>query len=372
MKVDQTMSHFPIFLNPKRQNVLLVGAGLAALAKLRLLLESGVHVSIVAPGALEAMKTAGLNDAETGKLRVHDRGFRDRDLKGRTLVYIATKDHHEENYVAFTARQKNIPVNVVDKPGLSDFITPAMIERGALRAAFSSGGEAPVFVRRLRAELERLLPQNLGRLSESAGRLRSKIKAIIPDATRRRLFWDELFDKADTPPFLLRDISALDQAVVSLAKGKSASNRGLIQLVGAGPGDPELLTLKAHRALQRADVIIYDKLVSSEVLSLARRDAEFIFVGKSKGDHGIGQDGINALLVSHARQGKRVIRLKAGDPMIFGRAGEEIDSANAAGIDLDVIPGIYRLIGYRRGNPIPNLPRPCPGRDAGNRPAEGW
>ncbi len=349
------MSYFPLFLKSGKQSVLLVGDTVAATAKLRLLMEAGVAVTMVGEKAGASIRRAGVSVDSVSEPRIKtiNRPFHEADLMGKSLVYIASDDQSEIDRVVTWSRLKKVPLNIVDNPAESDFITPAMLERGPVRIAFSTGGNAPVFARRLRAALESALPKNLGYIAASAGRLRHKIKSIIPSDTARRGFWDSLFDRAHEAAFTESDTDVLDAHITNLAAKITSSNTGLIQLVGAGPGDPELLTLKAHRALQQADIVIYDKLVSGDVIALARRDAEFIYVGKSKGDHGIGQDGINALLIKGACEGKRVVRLKAGDPMVFGRAGEEIDAARAAGVKVDIIPGITALAGVSAATQIP-------------------
>ena len=347
------MSNYPIFLQSKRQSVLLVGSGAMAMAKLRLLLDADLRVTLVAKDAYEAAHAAGLDGTrEKGELKILARNFDEADLAGRSLVYVATDDEAEAEKVAAWARLRNVTVNVVDKPSLSDFITPAMIERGPIRVAFATGGKAPVFARRLRAALETILSGNLGELAEAAGRLRGAVKSIIKDETARRRFWDNIFDRADDPLFSGHG-TALDEAIIAEAGKADQGHQGHIQLVGAGPGDPELLTLKAHRALQQADVIVYDKLVTDGVLALARRDAEFIYVGKSKGQHSKSQDEINTLLVEQALLGKRVVRLKSGDPLVFGRAGEELATARDAGIPVTIVPGITALSGIAASTQIP-------------------
>jgi uroporphyrin-III C-methyltransferase/precorrin-2 dehydrogenase/sirohydrochlorin ferrochelatase len=198
------------------------------------------------------------------------------------------------------------------------------------------------------------MPQSLGMLAEAAGTTKDTVKSLLPDGTTRRLFWDGLYDRAQN--FSGLDFSAIEARIIGDAREESlkqAPKTGLVQLVGSGPGDPDLLTIKAHRALQQADVIVYDRLVSREVIDLARRDAELIYVGKKEGNHGVGQDGINKLLVSEAKAGKRVVRLKSGDPMVFGRIAEEITELRSNNIDLEVIPGITALTGIASKTQIP-------------------
>ncbi|MFC3052468.1 siroheme synthase CysG [Kordiimonas pumila] len=347
------MANIPVFLTADKQHILIVGAAPAAMAKVGLFLETGARISLVAPGAILAAEEAGLF-AEN--LLLHDRPFSEDDLSGKTLVYIASDDELTEERVVRLAQARKLPVNVVDKPLKSTFITPAQFVRGPLQVAFSSGGVAPVFVRRLRSHLERMTPPSLGVLAEAAGRVRSKIKDIIPDSTRRRLFWDRLYDNAGSYADL--PIEAVENHILVAAKNhRVGATSGQVQLVGAGPGDPDLLTIKAHRALQQADVIIYDRLVSRDVITLARRDAELVFVGKKEGNHGIGQDGINDLMITAALAGKRVVRLKGGDPLLFARAGEELAALRAHDIHTEIIPGISAYQGIAARAQIPMTDR---------------
>ncbi len=352
------MASIPVFLTAEKHHILIVGANAAAMAKAALFLETGARISVISPNAHDAIQEAGLDSNVTGseKLTAFNRAFTEDDLNGKTLVYIATNDELTEERALRLASARNLPVNVVDKPAKSNFTTPAQFSRGPLKVAFSSGGDAPVFVRRLRSSLERLLPPSLGVLAEAAGSVRGRIKSLIPDATRRRLFWDRLYDNAGTYADLPKDQVA--ELIVDAARNhRTGSTTGQVQLVGAGPGDPDLLTIKAHRALQQADIIIYDRLVSRDVLSLARRDAELIFVGKREGDHGIGQDGINKLIVEEALKGKRVVRLKGGDPLLFARAGEEMDALRDQDIHVEVVPGISAFQGIAASTQIPMTDR---------------
>lgn len=352
------MTNIPVYLTAEKHHVLLVGATSAAMAKLALFMNTGVRITLVGPDSLAAAKEAGLSPELTGvaTLTIHDRPFVQDDLKDKTLVYIGVEDDITEERVLRLANARKMPVNVIDKPSKSNFITPAQFTRGPLQVAFSSGGSAPVFVRRLRSSLERILPPSLGVLAEAAGNMRGKIKSLIPDATRRRLFWDRLYDNAG----LYADLeqSEVERLVVEAAKNhRVGATTGQVQLVGAGPGDPDLLTIKAHRALQQADVIVYDRLVSRDVLALARRDADLVFVGKREGEHGVGQDGIHKILVEEALEGKRVVRLKGGDPMLFARASEELEALRAADIHVEVVPGISAFQGIAASTQIPMTDR---------------
>jgi len=352
------MASIPVFLTAPKHHILIVGATSAAIAKVGLFLDTGARITVVSTGSGNALAEAGLSPDITGNTNLHvqDRAFTEDDLAEKTLVYIATDDELTEERVLRLVQTRKLPVNVVDKPAKSTFTTPAQFIRGPLQVAFSSGGAAPVFVRRLRSHLERLTPPSLGVLATVAGTLRTKIKDIIPDGTRRRLFWDRLYDNAGT----YADLSENDVEKLILEAAKNhrvGATIGQVQLVGAGPGDPDLLTIKAHRALQQADIIIYDRLVSRDVIALARRDAELLFVGKKEGNHGIGQDGINDLMVREALSGKRVVRLKGGDPLLFARAGEELAALRAHDIHTEVIPGISAFQGIAATAQIPMTDR---------------
>ncbi|NVJ96995.1 MAG: uroporphyrinogen-III C-methyltransferase [Alphaproteobacteria bacterium] len=348
------MSSIPVFLTAEKHHILIVGATSAAMAKVGLFTPTSARISVIAPGAEAALKDAGLLPEDTGRenMSIHNRVFAEDDLSGKTLVYIGVEDDLTEERILRLANARKLPVNVIDKPAKSNFTTPAQFQRGPLQVAFSSGGDAPVFVRRLRSSLEKLLPPSLGVLAAAAGAVRARVKTIIPDGTRRRLFYDRLYDNAGTYADL--DQNEVERLVLDAARNhRVGATTGQVQLVGAGPGDPDLLTIKAHRALQQADVIVYDRLVSRDVLALARRDADLIFVGKREGDHGIGQDGINRVIVEEALKGRRVVRLKGGDPLLFARAGEELEALRAHDIHVEVVPGISAFQGIAATTQIP-------------------
>ncbi len=352
------MANIPVFLTAEKHHILIVGSTAAAMAKTALFMDTGARVTVVSPGADNALSDAGLTEDGIGsnKITAQNRPFREDDLSDKTVVYIATDDELTEERALRLASSRKLPVNVVDKPAKSSFTTPAQFNRGPLQVAFSSGGDAPVFVRRLRNSLEQITPPSLGVLARAAGKVRTKIKNIIPDGTRRRLFWDRLYDNAGK----YADLKAgdVEGLIIEAAKNhRVGATSGQVQLVGAGPGDPDLLTIKAHRALQQADIIVYDRLVSKDVIALARRDAELVFVGKREGNHGIGQDGINDLIVKEALVGKRVVRLKGGDPMLFARAGEELHALRAHDIHTEVIPGISAFQGIAASTQIPMTDR---------------
>lgn len=340
------MDYFPIFLKLTNEPVLVVGGGEVAARKIDLLLRTGARVTVVAPELNELLGAK----AAAGAITHIAAEFQPEHLNSMRLAIAATDKHSVNAWVAHQAERRNVPVNVVDDRDLSRFIVPAIVDRSPVVVAIASSGDAPVLTRRLREKLESLLPQRLGLLAKLAGRLRPLIKARVEQPAARRRFWENFFDgpiAADVLAGRNEADSESDPRISELLKRASETGapRGEVVLVGAGPGDPGLLTLRALRALQNADVVLHDRLVSAEVLDLARRDAERIYVGKAAGNAHVSQDEINALLVKLAQQGKRVCRLKGGDPFIFGRGGEELEALAAHGIAFEVVPGVTAAAG---------------------------
>ena len=335
------MQHFPIFLDLAGRSVLVVGGGPVADRKVALLLSAGARVTVVAPtlGAALARRAA------SGRIAHVAAPFATRHLEGQTLVIAATDRRAVNAAVSRAAQATRLPVNVVDDARLSSFIMPAIVDRDPVTVAVSSGGAAPVLARLVRARIEAALPAATGRLAELAARLRPVVRRRLPAAARRG-FWEALFE-GRIAALVLAGRETEAEALASRAIDAAATTplRGEVVLVGAGPGDPDLLTLGALRALQSADVIAHDRLLAPGILDLARRDAERIDVGKRCGDGGTSQDRINDLLVALARAGKRVVRLKGGDPFVFGRGGEEMEVLVAAGIPVRVIPGVTAATG---------------------------
>jgi uroporphyrin-III C-methyltransferase/precorrin-2 dehydrogenase/sirohydrochlorin ferrochelatase len=341
------MDYFPIFLRLAGEPVLVVGGGEVAARKIDLLLRTSAKVRVVAPELVP-----GLAERVAAGEIVHLAAeFTPEHLDGVRLAIAATDIRAINAWVARQAERRNIPVNVVDDRELSRFIVPAIVDRSPVVVAVGSSGDAPVLTRRLRERLESFLPQRLGALARLAGKLRPTIKARVEDPARRRRFWENFFDGTLAADVLAGREDAADPALPGRIADcvaqivRTTPNEGEVVLVGAGPGDPGLLTLRALRALQNADVILFDRLVSAEVLDLARRDAQRINVGKTAGSAQISQDEINALLVQLAQQGKRVCRLKGGDPFIFGRGGEELEALAAAGVRFEVVPGVTAAAG---------------------------
>ena len=345
------MEHLPIWLSVKERSVLVVGGTPAAGAKSRLALKAGADVTVVAPAVGDEI-AAQAAAREVGLVR---RGFARDDVDGRAVVYAATGIAEVDERVARAARARNVPVNVVDRPDLSTFITPAIVDRDPVIVGISSGGAAPVLARRLRAQIEALLPAGLGRLARFAGQFRGAVKATRGDASTRRRFWEAFFDGPVAEAMLAGDERRARERMLTVVNDSRAPRRreGAVHIVGAGPGDADLLTLRAHRLLGSADVIVYDRLVGPEVLEHARRDAERIYVGKADEGGAATQDRINALMIAHARAGRHVVRLKGGDPYVFGRGGEEVDTLRRAGIEADVVPGITAATGCAASAGIP-------------------
>jgi uroporphyrin-III C-methyltransferase/precorrin-2 dehydrogenase/sirohydrochlorin ferrochelatase len=339
------MDYFPIFLRLEGEPVLVVGGGEVAARKIELLARSGAKVTVVAPELIPTLTA----QVAAGAIAHVAAQFQPEHLNGMRLAIAATDKHAVNAWVAHQAESRKIAVNVVDDRELSRFIMPAIVDRSPVIVAVGSSGDAPVLTRRIRESLESFLPERLGALAKLAGRLRSSVKARIENAGARRRFWENFFDGPIAADVVAGRADADSDAIAQRVNKSIAKTvqqpQGEVVLVGAGPGDPGLLTLRALRALQNADVVLYDRLVSAEVLDLARRDAERIYVGKAAGKAHVSQDEINALLVKLAQDGKRVCRLKGGDPFIFGRGGEELEALAANGVRFEVVPGITAAAG---------------------------
>ncbi|CAJ1760247.1 siroheme synthase CysG [Aeromonas veronii] len=335
------MDYLPIFCRLDNKPVLLVGGGEVAERKARLLLDAGAQLTVVAPELDPELAELAAN----GSIEWLAGEFASEQLAGKWLVVAAT-DRREVNALVYqSANRARIFANVVDDPKRSSFIMPSIIDRSPLMVAISSGGKAPVLARLLREKLEALLPQHLGVVAAFAGSLRDRVKARFASMGERRRFWERLLGADLLGQALARgDHASAHRLADSLFADESHSS-GEVVLVGAGPGDPGLLTLHALRQMQQADVVVYDRLVSDEVMALVRRDAKRIFVGKQAGNHCVPQEGINQLLLEEAQKGQRVVRLKGGDPFIFGRGGEELETLVGSGIGFQVVPGITAASG---------------------------
>ncbi|WP_421208431.1 siroheme synthase CysG [Aeromonas enteropelogenes] len=335
------MDYLPIFCRLDNKPVLLVGGGEVAERKARLLLEAGAHLTVIAPELDPELAELAAN----GSIEWLAAEFAPAHLTGKWLVVAAT-DRREVNALVYqSANQARIFANVVDDPKRSSFIMPSIIDRSPLMVAISSGGKAPVLARLLREKLEAMLPQHLGAVAAFAGSLRDRVKARFATMGERRRFWERLLGADRLGQALARGDGACANQLADTLFAEESKAHGEVVLVGAGPGDPGLLTLHALRQMQQADVVVYDRLVSDEVMALVRRDAKRIFVGKQAGNHCVLQEGINQLLLEEAKKGQRVVRLKGGDPFIFARGGEELETLVGTGIGFQVVPGITAASG---------------------------
>ncbi|NOU22067.1 MAG: uroporphyrinogen-III C-methyltransferase [Methyloglobulus sp.] len=336
------MDYFPIFFNLKGQDCLVVGAGDIAARKIELLLRAGAKITVIARdigGAVAAMQASH-------SFTLQQTSFAPTDLRQFRLIVSATDDAETNALVAKTASEQGIPANVVDNPGLSSFIFPAIVDRSPIVIAVSSGGAAPVLARLLRAKIESVIPPAYGRLAGLAEKFRDKVKQHIKIPPQRRIFWENVFQGNIAEQVFSGNEQNAEQLLnQALNDCDGTVNTGEVYLIGAGPGAADLLTFRALRLLQQADVVVYDRLVSAEIIDLARRDAEKIYVGKQRQQHTLAQVSINQLLADLAKAGKRVARLKGGDPFIFGRGGEEIETLMAQGIPFQVVPGITAASG---------------------------
>ncbi|MEE9422832.1 MAG: siroheme synthase CysG [Gammaproteobacteria bacterium] len=337
------MDYLPIFLDLENRNCLVVGGGGIAARKVKLLLRASGRVTVIAPLLCDELQE-NLKDKNITYLA---RDFEDADIENRVLIIAGTNDHAVNQRVSALAHERNIPVNVVDQPELCSFIMPSVIDRSPVQVAVSTGGASPVLARLLRARLESYVPAAYGRLAKLVESFRDQVKARYSSTQQRRQFWENIL-QGEVAELLFsgRDDKARDLLQNAIDNTEdNPHSMGEVYLVGAGPGDPDLLTFRALRLLQMADVVVYDRLVAPPILDLARRDAEQIYVGKERDNHTLTQENINQLLVRLAKEGKRVVRLKGGDPFIFGRGGEEISTLMENGVTFQVVPGITAASG---------------------------
>ncbi|SLN14047.1 siroheme synthase CysG [Pseudooctadecabacter jejudonensis] len=330
------MKHFPIFLAVEGRRIVLAGGGDAALAKLRLILKTQANITVIAADA--APEIHGWADA--GKLTLIPRTMEPGDAMCAALFYAAHEDAVEDARTAALAHRDGALVNIVDNLGDSQFITPAIVDRDPVTIAIGTEGAAPVLARAIKKDLEEKLPASLGTLARIGKGFR-KMAEALPFGVARRNFWSDYYFNAG-PRAVAQGEDAVEPALHALLQDhlNTDAKPGHVDLVGAGPGDPDLLTLKARKALDKADVVIYDRLVTPEILELARREAVMIDAGKEGFGRAMAQDDINDLIVQHAQDGHHVVRLKAGDPTVFGRLDEEIDAITAADISYAIVPGI--------------------------------
>lgn len=330
------MDYLPLFFKLDGQPVLLVGGGSVALRKATLLTRAGAQVTVIAhqvTGELSQLVAQHSGEVIIGE-------YHSALLNDKALVVAATDDEALNERIHFDASARKLPVNVVDSPELCTFIFPAIVDRSPIVIGISSAGQAPVLARLLRAKLETWIPSSYSQLSTLVGRFRSAVKERFSSVNERRVFWEEVLQgQIAEKVFAGRHEEAEAMLQDKLEQSTSAAT-GEVYLVGGGPGDPELLTFKALRLMQQADIVLYDALVSEKVLDLCRRDADRVYVGKQRDNHAVPQEGINELLVKYALEGKRVLRLKGGDPFIFGRGGEELQKLKEHNIPFQVVPGI--------------------------------
>lgn len=344
------MQALPIFFNIKNRHCVVIGGGDVAMRKVSMLLKASAAITLYSPELCHE-----LQDLVTAKMITYKaEKFEQNQLLGACMVIAATDDEAVNTAVSVAAKVQNIPVNVVDAPDLCTFTMGSIIDRSPVVIAISSEGNAPVLARYIRAKIETMLPATYGRIADIAGEFREKVKDKFGTTQARRIFWEGVLQG----PFVERVLSGQEQTARQLLgelieNADATANKGEVFLVGGGPGDPDLLTFRALRLMQMCDVCVYDKLVSPEVMELVRRDAELIFVGKSRDQHTMPQTEINALLAKLALQGKRVLRLKGGDPFIFGRGGEEIETLMQQNVPFQVVPGITAANGVSSYAGIP-------------------
>lgn len=337
------MKYLPIFANISDTDCLVVGGGNLALRKVSLLLKASAKVTVIAPELSDNLNQL----VRENRIQYQCKTFVHDDVKNYRLIISATDIVTVNQAVAEAAHEYGIAVNVVDSPSLSSFIFPSIVDRSPVIAAISTGGASPILARLLRSRLESIIPASYGNLAELAEQFRTKVKSEIKDSRLRRKFWEEnLQGGVAELVYAGRDKEAAEELEKNLALTRqSKQTMGAVYLVGAGPGDPDLLTFRALRLMQSADVIVYDRLVSPEIRELVRRDAEMIYAGKERSKHTIPQEKINHLLARLAKSGKSVVRLKGGDPFIFGRGGEEIETLMEQGVSFQIVPGITAASG---------------------------
>ncbi|HLQ11938.1 MAG TPA: siroheme synthase CysG [Steroidobacteraceae bacterium] len=350
------MDYLPVFLKLRGQRVLLVGGGAVAARKAELLCDAGAQLRVVAPQrCAELAALCERSGAEYLATR-----FAPEHLQGVVLAIAATNRPEINLQVSAAGQAAHVWVNAVDDASASSCLMPAIVDRAPVMVAIGTGGASPTLARRLRAQIEALLPERLGELARLAGAWRTRLQASLPRAEARQRFWENFFDSALAQGLLAGTLDAaaaaagLERQLEQARAGASASAaRGMVWLIGAGPGDPDLLTLRAQQLLQQCDVVFYDRLVPPSVLARLRRDIERVFVGKEPGHHRTTQARIHELLIEHARRGRRVVRLKGGDPMVFARGGEELSALSQAGIPVVVVPGVTAAFGAAAAVGVP-------------------
>ena len=334
------MERLPAFLDVKGKRCVVIGGGEVALRKAMLLVRAGARLHVVAPDLCAPLKTL----CEQSDSLVCPTEFQPCCLAGATLVIAATDSLEVNTRVSEHAQTLGIPVNVVDQPELCTFIVPAIVDRSPILVAISSGGASPILARSIKGLIDSLLPARVDRLAALLRELRAAIKKKVPDFSQRTRFWEKILE-GDIPELVYSGKEQEAREKILTQADKPSPEQGEVYLVGAGPGDPELLTLKALRLMHKADIVLYDRLVSEAILLKLRPDADKVFVGKARSEHAVPQEDLNSMLVRLAKEGKKVLRLKGGDPFIFGRGGEEIETLAEAGVAFQVVPGITAASG---------------------------
>lgn len=334
------MDYFPIGLKLANQPVLLVGGGIVATRKARLLARAGADLHVLAPQVSDEIR-----DLVLASSHIELSPWDGRNLGEYAAVVAATPYQDVNEAISKRAQESMTPVNVVDDPSLCTFIIPAIIDRNPLIISVSSSGSSPVLARRIRSDIETRYPEGYGELARYLGSRREEVSESLGSESERRYFWETLLGESEFINHVLHNNTAAADEVFQACLSGDRYSRGAVYLIGAGPGDPELMTFKALRLLQQADVVLYDRLIGDGILEMARRDADKIYVGKERSAHAMPQSEINENLAALAKSGKRVARLKGGDPFIFGRGGEEIEGLLAAGIDFEVVPGVTAASG---------------------------
>lgn len=344
------MQALPIFIDLKQRNSLVIGGGDVATRKVTMLLKAKANIVLVSPELCHELQQF-VDDKKLVYMNAH---FSPEQLNGAVIVIAATDDEAVNEIVSLEAKKRNIPVNVVDAPALCTFTMASIVDRSPIVIAISSEGNAPVLARYIRTKIETMLPATYGRIATVAGDFRDAVKAKFATTQQRRIFWEDVLQGPVVERILAGQEAAARELLSNILSDKAdIQHHGEVYLVGAGPGDPDLLTLRALRLMQQCDVCVYDKLVSPEVMELVRRDAELIYVGKARDQHTMPQEEINLLLTRLALEGKRVLRLKGGDPFIFGRGGEEIETLMEHGVPFQVVPGITAANGVSSYAGIP-------------------
>ena len=336
------MKHFPIFVSIKNKQCVVIGGGPVASRKVGNLLDSGAQVTVVSPKVTEELQQYIVSKSITHQARE----YTENDLNGAFLVFAATDNREVNASIAAFATSREQLVNVADEPEECTFVLPSVLDRSPVLIAVSTGGASPVLARQLRIHLETMIPSACGRLAGITEEYREKVKRFFPKQIQRKKFWENALNGSVSElVYAGQEEIARTRLDEMLEKDLEKDSMGEVYLVGAGPGDPDLLTFKAARLMQRADVMVYDRLVSQPILDMANPDAERLYVGKQKDDHAVPQNKINDLLVKLAKQGKRVLRLKGGDPFIFGRGGEEIETLTEHGVPFQVVPAVTAASG---------------------------